>query len=58
MDDKEYRGIVGENGPKHSSPMNVISFNQIGDNQKVRMYSRPTKEWLSRFLKNVRTYLG
>ena len=57
MEDKEYKTITGENGPKYSSSNNAISYNPIGDNEKIRMYKRPTEDWLNRFLTNVRRYL-
>ena len=57
MDDKEYKSIIGSNGPKYRSPMNAISFNMVGDAQKIRAYSRPTEEWLMKFLMNIRKYV-
>ncbi len=57
MEDKEYKTITGENGPKNSSSANAISYNPIGDNEKIRMYKRPTEEWLNRFLTNVRKFI-
>ncbi|MDO5132218.1 MAG: FtsK/SpoIIIE domain-containing protein [Eubacteriales bacterium] len=57
MDDKEYKGIVGEAGPKESFPHNAVSFNLYGDSQKIRMYKRPTEQWLQAFLANIRRYV-
>ena len=57
MEDKEYKAITGEAGPGHSSKMNAISYNLTGDNQKIRMYSRPTENWLREFLNNIRNYV-
>jgi hypothetical protein len=57
MEDKEYKSITGEAGPGYSSKMNAISYNMFGDNQKIRMYSRPTEEWLRQFLTNIRDYV-
>ena len=57
MDDKEYKAITGENGPKTSSDMNAISYNLVGDNQKIRLYARPTENWLYQLLMNIRKYV-
>lgn len=63
MEDKEYRSIIGEPGSKNESKldgtprMNAISFDMTGDNQKVRMYERPTKGWLNKFLDNVKKFV-
>ena len=57
MEDKEYKAITGENGPKYASPSNAVTYNPIGDNEKIRMYKRPTEEWLREFLNNVRKYV-
>ena len=57
MEDKEYKAITGEAGPGHSSKMNAVSYNLTGDNQKIRMYSRPTEHWLREFLNNIRNYV-
>lgn len=57
MDDKHYKAITGEAAPSTSSVMNVISYNLTGDNQKIRMYSRPTENWLLQFLENIGMYV-
>ena len=57
MDDKEFKVITGEAGPGQSSKMNAISCDLDGDNQKVRMYSQPTENWLRQFLENIRNYV-
>ena len=57
MEDREYKAITGENGPKHIYDMNAVSYNMYGDNQKIRMYASSTEEWLNRFLTNVRNYI-
>ena len=57
MDDSEFKQITGESGPKNCSPMNAISYNAFGDNQKIRLYGQPTGQWLDQFLMNVRKYV-
>ncbi|MDO5133007.1 MAG: FtsK/SpoIIIE domain-containing protein [Eubacteriales bacterium] len=57
LTEKEYLQLTDEKTPEEMGEWNAVSYDQIDDNQRVRIYEQPTQDWLKQFLKNIRRFI-
>lgn len=64
MDPPEYAATINhvvrqskDSVPREEGELNAISFNINDENQKIRFYGMPTKEWMNRFIENCKAYI-
>ncbi len=55
LDDNDAFAILNETIPHDMSELNLISYCANESNEKIRIYKRPTDEWISRFIERART---
>lgn len=57
MENNDYRTFICEDAPQNEGELNAIAFDINDDNQKIRLYGMPTKEWTEHFVESCRSYI-
>lgn len=64
MDPSEYAATINyavrqskDGVPREEGELNAISFNINDENQKIRFYGMPTRDWIDRFIANCKAYI-
>ena len=56
-DDNLYPYFVQDNKPSAADDRNALSYNLDGDNQLIKLYSRPSDTWLRAFTDAIKSYM-
>ncbi len=57
IEDELYPYYVQDKKPEAADERNAISFNLDGDNQMIKLYSRPTDKWIEMYAETIRKHL-
>ena len=57
MDKSCAKALVGEEIPDNMREHNVMKYDLDAENQKIRVYSYPTENWVKRFTERIQRYI-
>lgn len=64
MEPEEYHAALGQaehrsqdKAPAKEGGLNAFLFDMDGDNKKIRLYGKPTEEWMKKFIGRCRKYI-
>lgn len=57
VEDELYPFYVSDKKPDSADERNAVSFNLDGDNQMIKMYSRPSENWFEQYASAIRKYI-